>query len=182
MSHTLVGARVLIGLVFAVSVFTKLRSRGAFAAFRSSVTDMRLLPESLAGPVAAAVVAAELAIPVLLLVPGATAAGFVVAVLLLAVFSAGIARVLAAGTAASCRCFGVSAAPFGRHHLYRNGVLAVIAAAGLTAAIRAPGIGTDPGAAAITAGAAAVAALVVIMLDDIVDLFRAEQPAAGPRR
>ncbi|WP_433796896.1 MauE/DoxX family redox-associated membrane protein [Actinoplanes sp. CA-252034] len=177
MSHALIGARVLIGLVFAVSAFTKLRSRGAFAAFRASVADMRVVARPLAGPVAAVVAATELAIPVLLLVPRAAAAGLVLAVLLLTAFSAGIARELAAGTTASCRCFGVSAAPFGRHHLYRNGVLALLAGAGVVAAVR-PGQGADPAVAAITAGAAAVAALLVVMLDDIVDLFRAEQPSA----
>jgi hypothetical protein len=172
MGYASVGARVLIGLVFAVSAFTKLRSPGAFVAFRSSVADLRVLPTTLAGPVAAAVVAAESAIPVLLLAPGAAAPGFVVAVLLLVAFSVGIARVLAAGTAASCRCFGVSAAPFGWHHLYRNGVLAMVAAAGLVATVRPPATGIDPGGAAITAGAAAITALFVVMLDDIVDLFR----------
>ncbi|BEL05301.1 methylamine utilization protein MauE [Actinoplanes sichuanensis] len=173
MSYALVGARVLIGLVFAVSAVTKLR---AFAAFRVSLAAMRVVPRPLVGPVAVGVVAAESAIPVLLLVPGAQAAGFVVAVLLLAAFSAGIARVLATGTTASCRCFGVSAAPFGRHHLYRNAVLTVVAAAGLIAAVR-PGQGPAPAGAAVAAGAAAVAALVVVMLDDIVELFRPEQPA-----
>jgi hypothetical protein len=168
-SYALVGARVLIGLVFAVSGFAKLRGRGAF---RASVAGLRLLPEPLVGPVAAAVVAAELAIPVLLLTPGAAAFGFAVAVLLLVAFSVGIARVLAAGTAASCRCFGVSAAPFGRHHLYRNGVLALVAAVGLLALAGPSGAGTELAGAAIAAGAASVAALVVVMLDDIVDLFR----------
>ncbi|MFC4070254.1 MauE/DoxX family redox-associated membrane protein [Actinoplanes subglobosus] len=180
MSHVLVGARVLIGLVFVVSAFTKLR---AFAAFRASVTGMRVVPPSLTGPVAVVVVAAETAIPVLLLAPGTPAAGFVVAVLLLLAFSAGIARVLTAGTTASCRCFGVSAAPFGRHHLYRNGVLAVAAVAGLVAAVLPTGAGAGgpaPGAGpagdAIAAGVAAVAALAVIMLDEIVGLFRAPLP------
>lgn len=174
MSHVLVGARVLIGLVFVVSAFTKLR---AFGAFRASVAGMRVVPPALTGPVAAVVVAAETAIPVLLLAPGTPAAGFVVAVLLLGAFSAGIARVLATGTTASCRCFGVSAAPFGRHHLYRNGVLAVAAAAGLVAAVLPSGVGAAGSAGdAIAAGVAAVAALVVIMLDEIVGLFRAPLP------
>jgi hypothetical protein len=176
MGYVLVGARVLIGLVFAVSALTKVHNRRSFAAFRSSIIDMRLLPEPLVTPVAVTVVATELAIPALLLTPATPAAGFVLAVLLLAAFSIGVARVLAAGTTASCRCFGVSAAPFGRHHLYRNGALAVVAAAGLLAAVRSASPGADPAGTAITAGTAAVTALAVVMLDDIVDLFRAPVP------
>ncbi|MEU8660838.1 MauE/DoxX family redox-associated membrane protein [Actinoplanes philippinensis] len=178
MSYALIGARVLIGLVFAVSAVTKLRGRAAFTAFRASVADMRVVPGPLAGPVAAGVVATEAAIPVLLLAPATADAGLVLAVLLLAAFSAGIARVLATGTAASCRCFGVSAAPFGRHHLYRNGALALTAAAGLAW----PASATDPAGSAIVAGVAAVAALTVVMLDDIVELFRSpavRSPGSG---
>ena len=172
MSYLSVGARVLIGLVFLVSAGTKLRGRGSFVAFRSSLADMRLLPPALVGPVAAAVVAAEAAIPVLLLPPATQAAGFAVALLLLLAFSVGIARVLATGTAASCRCFGVSAAPFGRRHLVRNGALAAVAAAGLVAAVTASADGARPAGIAVVAGAALVAALVVVMLDDVVELFR----------
>jgi Methylamine utilisation protein MauE len=176
MAYVLVGARVLIGLVFAVSAFTKVRNRRSFAAFRSSIVDLRLLPKPLVNPVAVAVVGTEMVIPALLLAPATPAAGFVLTMLLLVAFSVAIARVLAAGTTASCRCFGVSAAPFGRHHLYRNGALTVVAAAGLVAAAGPVSSGAVPAGSAVAAGTAAVGALVVVMLDDIVELFRSPIP------
>ena len=78
---------------------------------------------------------AELAVGAALL-PSATATGAAwAAVVLLAVFTVAIARVVASGQEAECHCFGsVSSRPVGPGTLARNGVLIAMAAAVGTAA------------------------------------------------
>jgi len=168
-----VGARWCIGLVFLMSGASKIRRRADFNAFRASVAallprwgrDVRRLPE--------AVLMLELAVAPLLLVPGQAWLGFALAIMLLVAFTVAIAAARARGVRAPCRCFGGSAAPLGVRHLVRNTLLAAIGAVGLLS-------GSTPGhrAAATTAMAAGiglVAAVVFVILDDIVDAF-AHQP------
>jgi hypothetical protein len=172
-SYVEVFCRCLIGVVFLVSAVSKLRGGRQFREFASSLRGMRLLPGRLVAPVAAVVAAAELAVPVLLAplpVPSLVVAGFALAALLLAGFAVAIVVVLRRGVQASCRCFGGSgAAPFGWHHVIRNGVLTVVAALGGYAALGTSAV--DLQALALTAPLGLVAALVTVRLDDIVDLF-----------
>ncbi|MFN2608325.1 MAG: MauE/DoxX family redox-associated membrane protein [Acidimicrobiales bacterium] len=80
--------------------------------------------------VARAVPAAELALAAALL--AAPRAGAVAALLLLVVFSAFLARAVAAGSTAPCNCFGQArAGPVSGLDVARNGLLALLAVAAL---------------------------------------------------
>jgi hypothetical protein len=168
LSGLVVFARSVLALVFVVAAVGKLRDRAAFVA---SVRELRVAP---AAPVAAAVVAAELLV-VLLLVPGrpaATAAGLALAAGLLLAFTAAVVSALRRGLAAGCRCFGAStASPYGRRHVARNLALAVVAVAGAAAAPADPAVTGPVVLAAVPL--AALAALVVTRLDDLVALVAA---------
>ncbi|MEJ3749588.1 MauE/DoxX family redox-associated membrane protein [Actinomycetes bacterium KLBMP 9797] len=177
MPYLLLFARCLIGLTFALSAWSKLRGGREFRAFAASLRDMRVLPARLVGPVAGTVAVAEAAVPVLLLplpAPGLATLGFLLAGALLAAFTVAVVAVLRRGVPASCRCFGgPTAAPFRRHHVVRNLALIAVAAAGVYAAVA----DTPAGAAvALAVPPAAVAALIVARLDDLVALFTPTPP------
>jgi uncharacterized membrane protein YphA (DoxX/SURF4 family) len=169
MTYVVFTSRCVLGLVFAVSAFGKLRG---FAGFRAGLAAMGVLPAPAVGPVAVLVVALEVAVP-LLLIPNATVpSGLALSALLLAGFGAAIAVTLRRGTGAACPCFGPASRPFGRRHLLRNGLLVVLALAGLLA-----GGGTPPVAgAALSAVAGLLIGVLVITFDDLSELF------AGPVR
>ncbi|SDL92990.1 Methylamine utilisation protein MauE [Nonomuraea maritima] len=175
MEYLAFGCQLLVALVFAVSVASKLR--GDRREFVESTRKLlgALLPSGRASTAAArivapVVVAAEAAV-VVLLIPAPSVA-LALAGLLLAAFGVAIALALRRGVAAPCRCFGGSARLSG-WHLVRNALLLGAVAAGLT---------LDPGpfgaaeaaGLAVTAGAALAAAVVVIRLEELGELF-------GPR-
>ena len=162
-----VGCCWLIAVVFATSAVGKLRTAGVRAAFHRSVEDMAVLPARAAGPVAVAVPIVEAVAVVLLVLPQTAAAGCVLALGLLAAFTAGIVVVLRRGTRASCMCFGATDRPYGPRHLVRNGLLA---AAAFTGAVLSGRV-IDVPAALVAIAAGAVVALVLITLDELIDLF-----------
>jgi hypothetical protein len=163
----------LVAVVFAISAAGKLRTSAVRAAFRRSVADMAVLPARAVGPVATAVPIAEAATVVLIVVPATAALGCVLALVLLAAFTTGIAIVLRRGTRAGCLCFGTTERPYGPHHLVRNGLLAAAALGGAVTA----GHPTDPPAALIAIAAGVLAALVLVTFDELLDLFAT--PARG---
>ncbi|MEV1329729.1 MauE/DoxX family redox-associated membrane protein [Micromonospora costi] len=175
--YVAVSCLVTLAVVFTVSAFSKLRGRSAYGAFVAATG--RLVPVGWlpAGPVAALVLGAELAVPLLL--PVLPVAGLALAAALLVVFCIGILRALHHGVRASCRCFGASGAPLGRRHAGRAGALAALALVGAVAAGRASGpdliAGARPEAVALAVLAAAVLALLTLTFDDLVHLF-----APGP--
>ncbi|MEV0400318.1 MauE/DoxX family redox-associated membrane protein [Actinoallomurus sp. NPDC050550] len=154
----------LLALVFVASAVSKLRD---FGGFERSLPGLAPVPARLVRPLARAVVAAEAAIPVLLLVPPATAYGFGLAGILLMAFTVAIAVALRHGRRAPCRCFGASSTPIAPRHLVRNATLLVAAALGGAAP---SGLPMTPGLAVAVAGGLVGAALIVVF-DDIVDLF-----------
>jgi hypothetical protein len=162
-----VGCCWLVAVVFAISAVGKLRTAAARAAFRRSVADMAVLPARAVGPVAAAVPIVEAAAVVLLVVPPTATLGSVLALGLLALFTSGIVIVLRRGTRAGCLCFGTTERLYGPRHLVRNGVLA---AAALAIAVLSEHP-ADLLAALIAITAGAVAALVLVMSDELLDLF-----------
>jgi hypothetical protein len=169
------GVRCLIGTVFAVAAVSKVAGRSAFDQFAGSVRGWPLPAAVPVRLVAALVVAAEFAVCVLL-GSGATAAGYALALVLLAGFSTAVAWALIRGVRAPCRCFGASAAPLGARHLVRNAVLAAVAAAGLVTSVTgvagtAP-TGRQPGGVAVAIAAGLLLGGLVAVLDDIVELFR----------
>ena len=125
-------ARILLSAVFVVAAVGKLTDlEGA----RGAVRDFGA-PARLAGPLALALVLAELAVAGLL-IPGSTAViGAAGALALLLLFVVAIATSLAQGRAPDCHCFGsLHSAPAGPATLIRNGVLAAVAAFALVGSL-----------------------------------------------
>ncbi|MFF3920223.1 MauE/DoxX family redox-associated membrane protein [Streptomyces sp. NPDC001852] len=176
MQYFLLGIRCLIGVLFFVSSISKVAGVSAFGEFRASVQRMTAparLPTAL---VASAVVVIEFSVWGLLVVPTTATAisGLLLASLLLTVFATGIVRTLRRGVPAACRCFGSATRPLKRRHVVRNLALAVISVAA-TAALLRTGSHTGPvriagGALALFGGA--VTSGLVVVLDDICDLFQ----------
>jgi len=139
MAYLAVSCRVLLALVFVVSVTSKVYSRRSFAAFGQSARRLGTLRPGLVRPVAIAVIAAELAVVGLLASPPAAAgaAGFAGAGLLLTVYCAAIIRALGRGERVPCRCFGPSGELRWRH-VARNVGLVGVALLGLVS-VAAPG-------------------------------------------
>jgi uncharacterized membrane protein YphA (DoxX/SURF4 family) len=163
------GARVALGLVLAVSLISKVRGRVAVAAFATSLEGLRLVPERAATPVAVTVLGVEAVVCVLLALPAG--AGLIAATGLMALYTAVVGVVLRRGERAPCGCFGsADDQPLGWPQLGRNLFLATLGLIGLVTAGHGAGGYTVAGAG-LTVAAAALVALLVIRLDDIVDLF-----------
>lgn len=181
MAYVALGCRCMVGLVFAVSVLGKLRGRGSYARFVAATGRLgpgRVLARIPAPAVAAGVIGAEAAVPALLVAPGTARIGFALAGLLAVVFAVAVLAALRRGDRAPCQCFGGSARPVGGMHLVRNGVLA--AAAGLGVASGAVAAGPpEPAGGVLAAVAGAVLAALVVVADDVADLFRPVAPPDG---
>lgn len=175
MTYVVVAGRVLLAVVFAASAAGKLRPAG-FRDFRDTVADWTRgrVPVT---PLAAGVVVAEAATPVLL--AAAPAAGLALAAVLLAGFTVAMALRLRRGTPTHCRCFGATDVPVSTRHLVRNAVLLAVVGAAVVAATATGGTGGwDAGwdgsraaGSAVAAALAACLAVLVIRLDDVVALF-----------
>jgi hypothetical protein len=162
--------RLVFGVVFAVSLLGKTRSRGRYAEFVAAVPG--LAPGLPVRPAAAAVIAGEAIVVVAMVLPGTAAVGFAVAALLLIAFTAGIVQAVRRRQSVSCQCFGSSTVPVGPAHVVRNGFLLLVAAAGLLGAL-GPGRGQlSPGVLVSAVLTGAVAAAAVLLTDEIADLFR----------
>ncbi len=174
MQYVAVACRVLIGVVFVAAAVGKLSGRTAFHAFVLSLRRMKVIPSGWATPAAAASVSAEIAIVVLVFTPLWTAGriGLGLAAVVLAVFAGAITLSLRRGNTEPCQCFGRSATPLGWHHVARNAFLVAVCLLGLLS----EGGPIDLATAAVPAIAGLVVAGIVIMLDDIVYLFK---PAGG---
>lgn len=125
MDATLLGARLLLALVFTVAGVAKLADRPGS---RQAMVDFGV-PAALSGPFGVLLPLAELAVAAAL-IPTTTAWwGAVGALVLLSLFVGGIGANLARGRRPDCRCFGqLHSAPAGWSTLARNAVLAVPAA------------------------------------------------------
>jgi peroxiredoxin len=157
MSGVLLALRLVLIAVLAVAGAAKLADRsGARKAVRGFG-----VPEALSGPVAAALPLIEMAAAVLLLTTVTAAVGAALALVLMLVFSAAIARSLARGEAPDCHCFGaLHSEPAGPRMLIRNLLLAALAAISL-----AGGAGTSAThwLAGFNAGALAILILSVAL-------------------
>lgn len=130
MSVVLLVVRLALAAIFAVAAVSKLADRSQT---RRTLTEFGV-PAGLAPAGAVVLPVAELAAAVLL-VPTPTARwGALLALVLLALFTIGIGRVLARGERPDCNCFGgVHSAPVGPGTLVRNLVFAAGAALVLAA-------------------------------------------------
>jgi hypothetical protein len=170
--YTAPAVAALLATVFAVSAFGKARDPRGFAA---SLEPLRMVPERARLPAAFAVLAAEAALVAAfagyaLGLAAVGLAGFAGAALLMAVFTAAVAFSVWRGTSARCHCFGRRGAEFAPRHVLRNAALTGLALAGAFAV--AP-VGTPLEAAGLLAATAtgAVAGVLVIAMDDLVELF-----------
>lgn len=118
-------AQLLLTVVFAVAGFAKLLDRGAF----EEATAAFGVPRKLASTVSFAVPLLELAVAAALVAAPTARTGAVGALVLLALFSAAVTRVLRLGSTPDCNCFGgITQTEIGRGTLLRNLSLAGVAA------------------------------------------------------
>jgi hypothetical protein len=167
MAYAALTCRALVGLVFAVSAFTKIRNVTAYRKFASWLASLpvplashRALPPVLAG--------AETAIVVLVAFPAAAVAGLVLAALTLAVLTAGTAVAVSRGARVNCQCFGPSRTSLAARHVLRNGFLLVVA---VTGALGSGPVAARPAGIALSLVAAVAGATFVVFLDDLVALI-----------
>jgi len=158
--------RALIGVVFTLAVIGKMRSRAELAAFTESLGGFGWFAPRVRPWVAGAVIAVE-AVTVVLLA-STVHAGFVLAAVMLAVFTGGVALAKASGREVRCRCFGADGGLMGRRHMIRNGLLFAVALLGL------PGAGQTPrlDLLALAVGAGVLGAVLLAHWDDIVFVLR----------
>ncbi|WP_433334469.1 MauE/DoxX family redox-associated membrane protein [Spirillospora sp. CA-294931] len=161
-----------MAVTFACSAAAKVAGRAAYADFRGWLTSAAGVPRRLSAPAAAVTVALEAATAAAMLVPALVPAGFGAAAILLVVFSAGVRSMMRRRVAVPCRCFGAGTRPPGPAHLVRNGLLLLVAFSGLliTRGGAAPPPLTADSVLAAVAGTAA--ALLLVNLDELVDLYR----------
>lgn len=176
MEYVEFGCRVLLGGVFAVSSGGKLYSRTAFADFTAATARLTGARAARARQFAVAVVVAEVAIVLALVVPALVPWGFAAGIGLLAVFTAAIVRSLRRGQRAPCRCFGTSNSPLRTHHVARNAVLAAFGGLGIVAGMSGDSSSLDWGLACVAAFAALTGVALTARLDDLIGLFT--NPAA----
>jgi hypothetical protein len=158
---------ILIGLVFAVSATSKVRSGAAYRDFRAWVASLPLC----AGWMAAALMAVEIAIVVLLVAPPTVIAGMWLAALTAAVFAGETVMVIRQRVRVTCHCFGQSDTRIGVAHLVRNVLVLTVAVIGAVAALgRSGAVVTAPGLALCVLGAS-FSAPFVIYFDDLVALL-----------
>ncbi|GAB3165391.1 MauE/DoxX family redox-associated membrane protein [Microbispora hainanensis] len=171
MGYSVVFSGTLLIVVFLVSGVGKWFG---YATFVASIRELRVLPVSAVPRAAALVIAAELGIAStlaagMMVEPALRAYAFVLAALMLAGFTAVIVITLRRGGSGGCACFGRRSSEFSGRHLVRNAVLLVAALAGVVGAREDLGAWTAGTAVAITAGL--VLSLLVVVMDDVVDLF-----------
>jgi hypothetical protein len=170
--------RALLGAVFLAALGEKLRSRRAFAELVESLRELAVLPAPVWIGVGASLAALEAAVVALL--AAAPAAGFALALALLASFVWVLARALRRGSRVRCRCFGATGGILGREHVARDAALALVAAAGLAAQSATPGAGAPAAVLLAAGGTGALAGLLVARWDDLAYLL-GRRPATEGR-
>jgi hypothetical protein len=167
MAYLLLTVQLIVGGVFVVSAFGKVRAQAAFvrslADFGVSVRFRAL--------VGVVVTATEIAAVVLVLVPATAVPGLVLGAVLFLSFAVVVGMMVRRGRRPQCRCFGVESAPLRGAHVMRNVVLAALAAAGAAAGVV---MNTTPvfsaGSFVVAVLVAAVVVAVVVGLDDLLDV------------
>ncbi|GIH07951.1 hypothetical protein Rhe02_60180 [Rhizocola hellebori] len=173
MTALLVFTQWLIGATFLLSALSKVGSATSLRLFAETLVQLRLFRAGRPSRVAAAAIGLVEALVAIVLVPLSTAVtrlGFLLAIGLLAAFSAVILRSLRRREQVACRCFGGSApAAFSAVHLVRNtGLLA----AAVTGALAAGQPSAPWEVWVIAALAGAICAFIISRLDDVVSLFK----------
>lgn len=172
MIYLLAFCRVAVGMVFAISSFSKARD---IARFQQAVFGFRLLSRRLSNLAALLFLCGEFAVVLLMLIGGPLLLyGFALAILLLLVFCAALASVLTRKLHASCNCFGASEKPVTPVDIWRNVGLLLCAGGGCEALIWTRGAQESLEGIAwlfIALGAGAFV-MIWIQLGEIVQLLR----------
>lgn len=171
MTYLALCSSMLIAGTFAISAFSKLHSRSAFAGFTAAVREMTSMPARTARPVAAGVAVLETGIALTAAVPATARAGLAAAVLLLAMFTGLLLRTITSGRRVPCNCFGASGTPASARHLVRNLILIVVAATGLTLGSPVGHAHLAAAAVLLCAAAMVVPVAVIALLDDLAELI-----------
>jgi hypothetical protein len=172
MSYMLAFCRVAIGLVFAISSFSKARD---IAQFQQAVFGFHLLSRRLSNLAALLFLGGECAVVLLVTIGGPLLLyGFALALLLLLVFCAALASVLIRRMHTSCHCFGSSKKPITLVDIWRNAGFLLCAGGGCEALIWTRGAqeGLEGIAWLYIALGAGVFVMIWIQLGEIVQLFR----------
>ncbi len=171
--YALVACWMLLGVVFTAALIGKLREPDPVRRLAGSLAG--LVPGGLRTAAATGVILVEIVVVGALLVAVATPwvarAAAALAAAVMTVFAAGVAVSRRRGLATRCRCFGASDSPLGRRHLVRNSFILIFAAAG--AALPAPPHlqALAPVPALLACAAGALAGLMIVQLDAIVELY-----------
>jgi hypothetical protein len=170
--YVLAFCRVTLGLTFLLAFVGKVRD---LAGFRKAIINFRLLPPGLSTGVVWLALGAEVGIVVgMLLGESWLLPGFLLALILLSIFSTALTIVLVRKQRTTCNCFGMSNHPISAADLWRNGSLLVCAAGGCGiqgwygAFIGSPGVLEW----LLVAGGASVFVLLLTQLGELVQLFR----------
>lgn len=168
-AYILVFCQIVIGCMFALSAVGKIRD---MKAFEKSIQGFQLVPKAVVKPAAILFVVSEIIVVVLLIVGGAVLLwGFVLASLLLALFSGALFSVLQRKLDVSCGCFGASEQPVSYYDIVRNGGFMVCALGGAWLATITIFPGWD---GLLFAGGAVAFVLVWTHLRDIVGVLQLE--------
>lgn len=162
--------RTALVIVMALAAIGKLRAPGELVGAMRAMG----LPRRISHRAGAVVVAlAELTAAVTLVL--APVAGYLIALGLVAGFTAGLVSAIHRRTTESCRCFGASAQPIGPSHLVRNAVLLAIAVTGLATL----GPGDRPWLALIPG---ALLSLAIVAWDELAFAFTSPPAKRTPAR
>jgi methylamine utilization protein MauE len=158
--------RLTLAFVFLAALAGKLSGRQAVAAFGRMLSDLGV-PSGLLGLVGGVLVAAEASVFALAPWEATGLVGSLVAVVLLAALTGGVAMAVRRGSTANCRCFGSRRQRLGSVHVVRNATLTAVAAAATTATVLADGRALHPIGVTLSVAAATLATLVIVYWEDL---------------
>jgi hypothetical protein len=171
-SFLLAFCRLVLGFVFALSWTGKLRD---VRRFRQTILRFRLLPPWLSGITTLLILGAELLVVVgTVMGTGLLLPTFLLAALLLLLFSGAIASVLVRRLHTSCTCFGMSDKPIAAGDLWRNSGFLCCALFGSAFLLWSHSEQSSLSMAVwlLVGGAAAVFVLIGLSVGDIMALFK----------
>jgi Methylamine utilisation protein MauE len=170
-----IGVQSVLATVFAVSVFSKVRSGSRFIDFVKWISGLTDLSGIAAHWAALCFLVLEAIALLALVLPGATPMGLSLSLVILVAFALGIEWAVRRGRLAPCRCFGVSTVPLNRSHILRNLILAGLALSAL--AIGWDGT-PDLAGAILALACGGISGLLFIRFDEVVELFSSKPTQA----
>jgi Methylamine utilisation protein MauE len=170
--YYLVFTQLTLGLVFTTSAITKLRDMSAFIA---AIENFQILPRRFAKAWANILLVGESSIAALIFAGDRLLViGFLLAILLLIIFSTAIIYVLWRGIQTPCACFGSSQRRTSPADFWRNISFLVIAFVGIGVLSTHPAITVklSLGEIGVLAIMAIVYVVISVNLSEVIELFR----------